>query len=534
MDNLILLLEELFKDYAKKRGEKPLEIREYQIDLAQKAFSAVIENRNSILDLPTGAGKTMIALFTSLLLTLSDLLPKKIIYLVPMRTLINQVLRSASWCNTVLPGVAITPDLVSKPQNLLASINENNLIVTTPGILGSALSRSLDLRNLLIPNTSAVIVDEFDCFLVSEPTDKSFSVRFDKLYNKIDTHIKKIPKLLMSGTSPSTIAEITKSSTAKSIADFIQRKYYPIHFSADKKEYKEFIPKASLKLTKITDTFVVECESAISSKIHQVVEIYNCKNNIELDLDYFYVRLKQIANGKLQFCLTEDGDPIRIDKELLKLAQTLLSLNNKYLFLYEDMFNGIQPIKGKVRLFIDCEPTGNFKDIFVLQDKRENSDEYHVSLKSKSLALLNIIKKRKEQKGVIFTRYIRLSDGLNDFLQGNDIKTNIVDGRIRHESTRYKIIEKFNSDDSQVLIMTRETGKRGLDLPIADYAIFYSPKSDEYAMWQELSRIRSTVVREKPTYLLFYADTTEEVRVRKLVGDMKSSSHAYSFSNFKI
>jgi hypothetical protein len=41
------------------------------------------------------------------------------------------------------------------------------------------------------------------------------------------------------------------------------------------------------------------------------------------------------------------------------------------------------------------------------------------------------------------------------------------------------------------------------DIPQANYAIVYSPKEDEYVMWQELSRIRSTLGNNgKDSYIL--------------------------------
>jgi hypothetical protein len=90
------------------------------------------------------------------------------------------------------------------------------------------------------------------------------------------------------------------------------------------------------------------------------------------------------------------------------------------------------------------------------------------------------------------------------------------------------------SHTANILIITRSTGRRGLDMPQADYAILYSPKTDEYVVWQELSRIRSTLTNSKPSYILCYDKTTEQDRLYKLQADMENSRHHYTFSNWNL
>ena len=90
------------------------------------------------------------------------------------------------------------------------------------------------------------------------------------------------------------------------------------------------------------------------------------------------------------------------------------------------------------------------------------------------------------------TRYTRPSHSLKDQLERDGVKVFLLDGRVG-ERERLPIVTPFSTTEGAVLILTRNTGRRGLDLPSGDYAIFYSPKDDEFTMWQELSRIRSTL-----------------------------------------
>jgi len=53
-------------------------------------------------------------------------------------------------------------------------------------------------------------------------------------------------------------------------------------------------------------------------------------------------------------------------------------------------------------------------------------------------------------------------------------------------------------------------------------------------VWQELSRIRSTLSREKPSYILYYAGTTEHKRIERLRRDMDASGHRYRFDDYRV
>ena len=95
--------------------------------------------------------------------------------------------------------------------------------------------------------------------------------------------------------------------------------------------------------------------------------------------------------------------------------------------------------------------------------------------------------------------------------------------------TRYAKLARFSRTPGAVLLIVRNTGRRGLDIPAAEYAILYSPKTEEYVVWQELSRIRSTVAATKPTYILYHAGTSEDTRCRNLQAAMAGSHHRYKF-----
>jgi superfamily II DNA or RNA helicase len=76
---------------------------------------------------------------------------------------------------------------------------------------------------------------------------------------------------------------------------------------------------------------------------------------------------------------------------------------------------------------------------------------------------------------------------------------------------------RFTPTDEQLaLIITRELGGRGLDFPNAGAAVLVSPRSNYQAVAQELARVRSRQKQTKEATVLYYSNTEEEAKARRL------------------
>jgi superfamily II DNA/RNA helicase len=506
------------------------EYRSYQVSLAQKAYQKILNGRNVVIDLPTGAGKTNVALLVVLKLLRSPIkCKKKVLFVVPNRTLINQVARASAWASGEVKLVEITPGLVNNSHNLKVAILTSDLIITTPGLFASRLERNPEVRELFLSTIGLAIVDEFDDFLMREMSRFGFTTRFEVDYGRLEHFIDSTPKLLMSATAPTSIEKyLQNNDTAHALSKFVNKHFKPLLTSVPEAEYQRFIPVANVQLIGCQDIYVQSCEQAVSLQFRNLIEEFSCSNyGAKLDIEFFLSGLDQIASGSLYWVRLSSGGFVPATKEIKKLARRLLSTRNKYSFLYEDMFADIYPEEQPIPSIVNCHE--EFIHGYKLVDNR-STNEFFPLLRSKSVALLSILASHIGEKGVLFTRNTRLSDKISEYLNEKKIPNLILDGRIINERERLSIIDNFRTGESDVLIITRHTGRRGLDLPMADYAIFYSPKTDEYVVWQELSRIRSTIGDVKPSYVLFYSGTSEEQRLKKLEVALKSSPHRYNVS----
>jgi superfamily II DNA/RNA helicase len=125
----------------------------------------------------------------------------------------------------------------------------------------------------------------------------------------------------------------------------------------------------------------------------------------------------------------------------------------------------------------------------------------------KTDALIDIVARRglARERGVVFLRTITLLEGLTPLLVKTGLPLFELTGE-KSDDERRVAIRCFRQSKNGLLVMTRTTGGRGLDLPFAHYAVFYSPKTSPVTMWQEMSRIRSTVSNPKDIYVMCYGD----------------------------
>ncbi len=518
------------KSIASRKEPVQFDLRKYQLKAAKAALQKLAGRRNVIIDLPTGAGKTNIAFLCAGQVALGkQQRKKKVLYVVPTRVLIGQVSYAASWLSPEFYRVSITNNLAANRFALRAAIDRSNLIISTPGLFASLLRSGAVDGRAFNASLCFLVIDEFDEFLTIDPTEAGFKVRLEQDFAELMREISGHALLLMSGTAPKTAARLVQSFTAQLLARFVEEEFRPSTLLIPENTYKNFIPVAHVHLVPVHDAFVSECDSALGHQQQKVISDFQCDQDIWLDRDHFMDRLAAIASGLITRVRLSNGRYIAVGPELISLADQLLSIVNKYTFLFEDMFAGFAVDRVFVPVVEDCVETDRKMEVAILIDEREN-EQFWPSLRAKARAMLEIIRKRKSQRGIVLTRNIRLSDALLDILQKNEVLALQLDGRLS-EGQRFTRIRQFSSKLFRgVLIITRTTGKRGLDLPAADYALVYSPKEDEYVMWQELSRIRSTLARGKDSYILYYENTAEAQKLKRLENEMRGSANRYVFA----
>jgi len=182
-------------------------------------------------------------------------------------------------------------------------------------------------------------------------------------------------------------------------------------------------------------------------------------------------RLQPLATGMIAAVRLVDGRFGQSTASLRRLCSLLLDLSNRYQFLYEDMFLSIEPTRVDVPIIVNCIETDKRQTVYILEDARSSLDQFEPRLRGKALAVLSLVRKHQNERVVLFARHIRLSDALKGFLEVRGTSVCQVDSRQKSDSERYDVLRRFQTGAGGVLIITRGTGRRGLDIPKADVAI---------------------------------------------------------------
>ena len=95
---------------------------------------------------------------------------------------------------------------------------------------------------------------------------------------------------------------------------------------------------------------------------------------------------------------------------------------------------------------------------------------------------------------------------------------------------------RFKTGSRDILLMTRDLGKRGLDFPMARILVLCSPKSSPRTMDQELCRTRGQRHNRttKRVFILFYSSTYEEEKIRRVLRDLVELRMYTRFPKFTL
>jgi superfamily II DNA/RNA helicase len=210
------------KSTESRGGAVRFEVRPYQVKAANTSVLRLLRGRNVVVDLPTGAGKTNIAFMAACHVALSrGSTRRRVLYVVPTRTLVEQVVHAAQWLHPDLLRVGINPKLAANHFSLNAAIERAHIIVSTPGLLANLLHSGAISRDAFTRQLAFSVIDEFDEFLTIDATHTGFAARYEKEFERLRENIAHRPLLLMSGTAPRKAATVVHSFTADLLAQFV-------------------------------------------------------------------------------------------------------------------------------------------------------------------------------------------------------------------------------------------------------------------------------------------------------------------------
>lgn len=412
-----------------------IEIREYQTNLAND-----VKNQNCLIVLPTGLGKTTIAL--QVIVDYMQNGTGGVLFLAPTRVLVNQHYEFLKE-NLLIADIGIVTgeDLLSKRKKKWM----NSVVCATPEITKNDFA-----RNMVSPNQFALVVFDEAHRTVG---DYAYSI-IAKYFQNTDTRI-----LAMTATLPSEKEKAKEIVTRLRIKNLIER-------SDESPDVKPYIQKTETEwvrvdLTKEMKAIQMCIKLALEERYKELR-----KNGLRLSDNK---SLSQLLNAR-QYVLTQNR---RSAKPLFTAIRITYALN-----IFEA--HGITPFlkfcdrtkekKGAgIKDLFEIDP--NFTRAISLAKNQQSDGLEHPKI-DRLVDILHDVK----SKVLIFSSYRDSVNVIHQKLLDMNISAEILIGKSGETGLKQKkqieTVQRFRDGVTKALIATR-VGEEGLDISEVNLVIFY-------------------------------------------------------------
>jgi ERCC4-related helicase len=507
--------------------ELSLKPREYQEKIFQTA-----KEKNTLVVLPTGTGKTLIAIMLSIEVFKKNPL-KKILLLAPTRPLIEQHINSfrekipENWADLQL----FTGKTNSKIRKDIWKTAE--IIFSTPQCIANDLDKNLyDLSEV-----SLLIVDEAHRCL------KNYA--YNNVAKKYILQSKK-PKILALTASPgSDMAKIKEICQNLSIEELEIR----TRDSPDVKPYLQELEFEKIEVDFPPSLFEIkilldEIYNELIEKLKERKIIFSQINKTQLlILQSKIIRdLRTEKNGNKMQASSIIAQALKISHaiELIE-TQTVNSfveyLRELYKQAHEKRSRGVQKLTKDKR----------FTKAYILATQQNKE---HPKIEELYNQVKKQIEKNNQSKIIVFAQFRETVRTIKEYLNKiSGINADLFVGQAQKENTRghktglkqkeqKEMINKFKRGDINVLVAT-SIAEEGLDIPEVSMVIFYEPIPSAIRKIQRAGRtarlspgqLKILLTKNTRDQVYYYASFHKEKRMYKAIDQIKEDFNKTNIQN---
>ncbi len=491
-------------------NEDAFEKREYQTRISETAL-----NKNTLVVLPTGMGKTLIGVIVGA--ERLDKLGGKILITAPTRPLNAQHTKSFEKFTHIGKEdiVLITGRICAESREKI--YKKATIIVSTPQCIQNDLkSGKLDLSNFTF-----VIFDE------AHRAVKEYAYTYiaKKYMMQADN-----PLILALTASPGgtreKIEEITKNlfieaveirseedEDVKNYVQEIKREYVYVDFPENYKRVKEL-----LKCTYRDAVDWLYKKKYLFTNTPSKKMLLALQNRVSM-------RYSRGSKGYgNMWAIMRSAEAIKIEH-----AIGLLETQGVY-FLKEYMEKMKQSSKRTDQRLLKNR---NVIEAMELVDKSIDSGEEHPKMKKLRSIVKGIAK--PDVKIIIFANYRSTVDKIKEILEKEGVSAHefigqtTKDGKGMKQQEQIDILDSFRFGEFSALIAT-SVGEEGLDVPAVDYVIFYEPVPSGIRSIQRRGRVGRQsagkviflITKDTRDEAYYWSSINKEKRMKKVLYDMKN------------
>ncbi len=505
-----------------------IDYEKFQPRLYQEIIASVAVKRNTLCILPTGLGKTYIAILVAAWV-LENKPNSKILMIAPTRPLVNQHLKTFTKVMTLDNSlfIALTGKIKKEDRKML--YEKGRVFFATPQIIKNDVdSGVLDLSKFYL-----LIVDEchrsVKKYAYTEVAERYFSQSIEPLVLGLTAS---------PGGMQDKIEEVKKKLKIEAI---------------EVRTEKDFDVQPYVKQTEIEQIYVDMPEDFKWIKV--MME------------DYYKEKLSDLVKANLLLSMKASK------KELLETQKKLGQMYNdtrdgnvaKYLVIasqavkIEHALNlletqGIFPLH---KYFLELKKNNSSSTRGILGDKRivnaiaKTNELYLKGMEHPKIQkLVEIVKdeiaKKKNTKIIVFANYRDTVSLIKNYLERNGIEAREFVGQAKKggkglsQKEQIQLINEFEYELFNVLIAT-SIGEEGLSIPAVDVVIFYEPVPSEIRTIQRRGRTGRTesgkviflITRGTRDEWYYWSAFNKEKRMKNIIKDLKSKIKNINIKDFE-
>lgn len=448
-----------------------LEKREYQKTIAETA-----SKKNTLVVLPTGMGKTLIAVIVAAK-RLEQFPESKVLITAPTRPLNAQHKKSFEVFTNLSPEEIVLITGKIKPKERAQLYQKAKVITATP----QCIKNDLENKILNLENFSFVTFDE------AHRCVKDYAYTYIAKKYMLQAKNPLILGLTASpGATYEKIDEINKNL-------FIKAVEIRTELDKDVKSYVKPIEREWLyvDLPEEFKKIKVLLEDVLKDDIEWLKKHYYLRTYRPSKKELLMLQKKIISksmegakNYSLMWAMIKLAEAIKLEHALELLETQGLSTLFEYLKKLE-----LSKKRTDQRLFKDPRIREVLK---ITEDLYKKID--HPKLEKLIYIVKDLIRKDPKIKIIVFANYRATVDKIDKLLKKDEIKSEILIGQAMKEGKgltqqqQIEIIKKFANGEFNVLV-TSSIGEEGLDITAANYAIFFEPVPSEIRTIQRRGRV---------------------------------------------
>ncbi|MBT3416552.1 DEAD/DEAH box helicase [Candidatus Woesearchaeota archaeon] len=431
----------------------------------QETILNTCTNKNTLVVLPTGLGKTKIAILTAIT-RLNQYPDSKILFLTPTKPLANQIYEEFKESTNVSEISLFTGAVPPKKRKELYETAK--IIISTPqGIENDIINNSIDIKKI-----SLLAIDE------AHRAVKDYSYTWIAKQYRNNANSERIIGLTASpGSELETINEVCENLFSEEIelrteSDEDVKPY--IH-KTKVENIKVELPEDFKKIKKYLEDSFNSKKIKLKNKGYALTQ--NTKKEI---LNLQFLLQKQITKGEKDY---EIFQSISLVAELLKINHAIEMLETQGL---ESLNNYLSPLFEKASMQKSKAVKNMIMDPNMVAAYQKTKLSIDMKIKHpKKIKLLEIIKKEISENPsiriIIFNQYRDSAKSIeNELNEIEDINAKLFVGQTKKNGTgltqkkQIEIINDFEKNKYNCLVST-SIGEEGLDIPKVDLVIFYEP-----------------------------------------------------------